>query len=63
MTYQKDIIQDIAAAGLRDKVKILVGGAPLTAEFANDIGADAYSRDAAEASEVALRFLNEMKGW
>ncbi len=57
MTYQKDIIDAITAAGLRDKVKIMVGGAPLTQKFADTIGADAYTKDAAEAAEVALSFF------
>lgn len=57
MTYQKDIIDAITAAGLRDSVKVMVGGAPLTQTFADDIGADAYTKDAAEAAEVALSFF------
>lgn len=57
MDYQKDIIDALKDAGLRDKVKVMVGGAPLDARFAESIGADAYTRDAAEAAEVALSFL------
>ena len=59
MTYQKDIIDALAGAGLRDRVKVMVGGAPVTQEYANEIGADAYTKDAAEAAEVALSFFNE----
>ena len=58
MTSQKDIIDALKAAGLRDKVKVMVGGAPVTQEYADEIGADAYTRDAASAAEVALTFFN-----
>lgn len=59
MDYQKDIIDALTLAGLRDKVKVMVGGAPLDGKFAENIGADAYTRDAAEAAEVALGFFKE----
>jgi len=57
MVYQKDVIEALSAAGLRDKVKVMVGGAPVTAKFAAEIGADAYTEDAAEAAQVALQLL------
>lgn len=57
MDYQKDIIDALLAAGIRNDVKVMVGGAPLDAKFAESIGADAYTKDAAEAAEVALGFL------
>lgn len=57
MDYQKDIIDALVAAGIRDDVKVMVGGAPLDERFAEDIGADAYTKDAAEAAEVALSFF------
>lgn len=57
MTYQKDIIEALKEAGLRDKVKVMVGGAPVTQSFADEIGADAYTEDAASAAEVALSFF------
>lgn len=43
------IIKELKQAGMRDKVKVIVGGAPVTQEFANAIGADAYGHDAADA--------------
>ena len=43
-----NVIQKLREAGLRDKVKVIVGGAPVTQEFANEIGADAYGHDAAD---------------
>ncbi|MBQ8002760.1 MAG: corrinoid protein [Clostridia bacterium] len=57
MDYQKDIIQALEKAYLRDGVKVMVGGAPLNGEFAKSIGADAYTKDAAEAADVALDFF------
>lgn len=58
MMSQKDIVAAIKNAGLRDKVKVMVGGAPVTEEFARQIGADSYSPDAASAAEVARSFYN-----
>jgi len=58
MMYQKDIIEAIKAAGLRDKVKIMVGGAPVTQQFADEIGADIYTPDAASAAERARALFN-----
>jgi 5-methyltetrahydrofolate--homocysteine methyltransferase len=56
MMAQKDVIDALKNAGLRDKVKIMVGGAPVTQSFAEEIGADAYSQDAASAAEVCRAF-------
>lgn len=50
------IIKTAIEAGIRDKVKIMVGGAPITREFAESIGADAYTDDAATAADVAADF-------
>ncbi|NLE20875.1 MAG: cobalamin-binding protein, partial [Clostridiales bacterium] len=43
-------------AGIRNKVKIMVGGAPVTDAFCKQIGADAYTPDAASAADVAVSF-------
>jgi 5-methyltetrahydrofolate--homocysteine methyltransferase len=56
MMAQKDTIEAIKNAGLRDRVKIMVGGAPVTQSFADEIGADAYTPDAASAAEVCKQF-------
>jgi 5-methyltetrahydrofolate--homocysteine methyltransferase len=56
MTAQKDVIDALKNAGLRDKVKVMVGGAPVTQSFADEIGADAYTQDAASAAEVCRAF-------
>jgi len=53
MPGMKATIEGLEEAGLRDTVKIMVGGAPLTAAFAEQIGADAYAPDAATAVDVA----------
>lgn len=59
MGYMKDVIDAVAEAGLRDKVKIMVGGAPLNAEFASQVGADVYTADANEAVLVAKRLMSK----
>jgi 5-methyltetrahydrofolate--homocysteine methyltransferase len=53
MPAMKTTIEALEEAGLRDSVKIMVGGAPVTATFAEEIGADAYAPDAASAVDVA----------
>ena len=51
-------IRAIEAAGLREDVKIIVGGAPVTADYAHQIGADGYAKDASQAVKVAKSFIN-----
>ena len=58
MTAQKDVIDALKSAGVRDQVKVMVGGAPVTQSFADEIGADAYTADAASAAEVCRAFYN-----
>jgi len=53
MPNMRSTIEALEEAGLRDSVKIVVGGAPVTAQFADDIGADAYASDAATVVEMA----------
>ncbi|KYK32642.1 MAG: methyltransferase [Theionarchaea archaeon DG-70-1] len=57
MQEMEEIIEAIEEAGLRTQVKIMVGGAPLTQEFADKIGADAYGEDARDAVEKAKTLL------
>ena len=57
MTSMKEIIDAITEAGLRDQVKIMIGGAPITQEYADEIGADGYSIDAASAAELAKNLI------
>jgi methanogenic corrinoid protein MtbC1 len=57
MPYMQTVIEALQERGLRDKCAVLVGGAPLNAEFGTAIGADAYCRDAAAAVETARRIM------
>lgn len=57
MPNMKKTIDYLTAEGLRDKVKIIVGGAPVTEAFANEIGVDAYADDAADAAAKAKELL------
>jgi corrinoid protein of di/trimethylamine methyltransferase len=54
MMAMKDVVKEAEAKGIRDKVKIMVGGAPVTQNFCESIGADFYASDAASASDAAL---------
>lgn len=58
MNYMKDVIEALKADGLRDKVKVMVGGAPVTALFAEQVSADGYSEDASEAVALARRLVS-----
>jgi 5-methyltetrahydrofolate--homocysteine methyltransferase len=55
-TSMKETVDAIEAAGLRDKVKIMVGGAPVDAEFAKRIGADGYGSNAPAGADLAKKF-------
>jgi len=57
MTSMKDVVEAIGAAGLRDKVRIIVGGAPITARYAAEIGADGYAPDAPKAVRKVRELL------
>jgi len=57
MPGMKTTIEALIEAGLRDRVKVLVGGAPVTAKFAAEIGADAYAPDAASAVDTARSLI------
>ena len=58
MLQQRKLIEAIEEAGLRDQVKIIVGGAPVTDSFATEIGADGYAEDAISAVDLALRLVD-----
>jgi corrinoid protein of di/trimethylamine methyltransferase len=53
--YQETVIERLEAAGVRDDVKVMVGGAPVTPEWAEKIGADGYANNAPEAVEIAKK--------
>ncbi len=57
MVVQQEVIQALREAGLRDQVKVMVGGAPVTRTWAENIGADGYSEDAIGAVELARRLV------
>jgi methylmalonyl-CoA mutase cobalamin-binding domain/chain len=61
MPYMKVVIDALVDKGLRQEVVVLVGGAPLNAEFAGAVGADAYCRDASVAAETATRLVRERR--
>ena len=58
MDVMRDVIKAAEEAGIRDQVKIMVGGAPVTEAFCQEIGADAYTPDAATAAELAVKFCS-----
>jgi len=57
MPVQREVIEALKKAGLRDTVKVMVGGAPVTAEWAEEIGADAYGADAIDAVKKAKKLI------
>ena len=61
MPYMRVVIDALKEKGMRDDIIVLVGGAPLNEAFAEDIGADAYCRDAAVAVETAKKYMQIRK--
>jgi corrinoid protein of di/trimethylamine methyltransferase len=57
LPMQREIVEGIVAAGLRDKVKLIFGGAPVTEEWVKEIGGDGYAENAIEAVNVAKKLL------
>lgn len=57
MSRMKEVIQLLITAGIRNEVKVMVGGAPLTDKFAKEIGADGYAPDAVSAVQVAKSLI------
>lgn len=58
MTNMPVVIEALRNAGLRDNVKVLIGGAPVTKAYADQIGADGYAPDASQAAKLALSFVS-----
>ena len=58
MLQQKKLIEALEEADLRKKVKVMVGGAPVTESFAQEIGADGYAEDAISAVDMAFRLMD-----
>jgi len=59
MVYMKEVIKAFEKAGIRNDVKIMSGGAPLSEKFAEEIGADGYSDNANAAVTLARKLLNK----
>lgn len=59
MGVMKDVVEEAKAKGVREKVKIMIGGAPVTDTFCQQIGADCYTPDAASAADAAVKFCAE----
>lgn len=57
MPRMKDIVLALQAAGLQDSVKVMIGGAPVTQQYATEIGADMYAQDAASAAQRARQLM------
>jgi len=58
MTMMKAVIEALQAAGIRDRTKVMIGGAPITQQYANEIGADGYSDNASAAVALARKLAN-----
>lgn len=58
MRVMGEVVETAKAAGIRDQVKIMIGGAPVTEDYRKMIGADIYTRDAATAAEVAVSLVS-----
>ncbi len=61
MVEMKNVVDLFVERGMRDKVKIMIGGAPTSQEFCDEIGADCYTSDAASAAEAALAICQSVK--
>lgn len=57
MPYQKEVIDELKSMGLRTQLKVMIGGGPVTRQYAESIGADGYGKDGIEALEEAKRLL------
>jgi len=58
MLQQKKLVEALESAGLKDKVKVMIGGAPVTDRYAQEIGADGYAEDAISAVDIAYRLMD-----
>ena len=56
MSVMEEVVKAAEAAGIRDKIKIMIGGAPVNEEYRAKIGADCYTVDAASAADAAVEF-------
>jgi 5-methyltetrahydrofolate--homocysteine methyltransferase len=61
MPEMRDVVKSLKKSGLRNNVKVIIGGVPTSQQFAEDIGADAWGKDAFEAVEKVKQLLGELK--
>ncbi len=59
MTRRRAVAEAVKEAGLNGKVKVVIGGAPVTQKYADEIGADGYARDAAAAATLVKKLLGK----
>ncbi|NLF14473.1 MAG: cobalamin-binding protein, partial [Anaerolineaceae bacterium] len=57
MLGMEDVIEELKRQGLRDQVKVIIGGAPVSKKYAEQIGADGYGNDAAQAIKLVRSLL------
>jgi len=62
MAYMPDLVDLLTEVGVRDKYRIMLGGGPVTPDWATEVGADGYGENATEAVEVAKRLMQEKRG-
>ncbi|MDP6523363.1 MAG: corrinoid protein [Kiritimatiellia bacterium] len=62
MTNMKGVIDDVKASELKDTARVMIGGAPVTQAFCDEIGADGYAADAASASDLAKELVASIEG-
>jgi methylmalonyl-CoA mutase cobalamin-binding domain/chain len=58
MPYLKEVVEDLKAMGIRDQFKVMIGGGPVTRDYAEEIGADGYGKDAIEAVDEARKIFS-----
>lgn len=58
MPVMEDVLVELERSGARDRIKVIVGGAPVTQQFADQIGADAYAADASTAADIVVGFCH-----
>jgi 5-methyltetrahydrofolate--homocysteine methyltransferase len=61
MPRMGEVINSLKEAGIRDEVAVIIGGAPVTQEFADEIGADIYAPNAGSAVEITNEYLQQKK--
>lgn len=61
MPYMKVVVDALGEEGIRDEIYVMVGGAPVTENFAREVGADAYGRDAAVSVEIAKSYMQRKR--